>query len=393
MKVFGVRPLVGVLLILVVVTITACRPRGALGPAQRDVVALDGSSTVFPISEAVAEEFRLRHPKVRVTIGISGTGGGFKKFVAGEIDICNASRMIRDVERQTCIERGIEFVALEVAYDGIAVVVHPQNDWAHSLSVAQLRELWRPESAVERWSDLDPSWPNEPIRLYGPGTDSGTFDYFTEAIVGETKASRSDFTASEDDNVLVRGIEADRFSLGYFGFAYYQENRQSLKLLSVDGGNGPVTPSFDTIRDGSYAPLSRSLFLYVNKAALVRRDLVEFLRFYLENADALVAEVGFVAVTDEARQNNLNALATALADEHRALIGSPPAAKGAVPATAAVSGTARPGDARRNGALQNDSTLGDYTHREPTLGGRMPWFAEPPVGANRSGPGLSPPRE
>ena len=271
-------------------------------------VVVDGSSTVYPITEAVAEEFRKEQPEIRVTVGFSGTGGGMKKFIAGDIDICDASRAIKDTEKQSCADANVEYVELEVAFDGLAVVVNPENDWCDVLTVDQLKELWRPESALKKWSDLNPEWPDEEIKLYGPGTDSGTFDYFTEAIVGEGGASRADYTASEDDNVLVTGVQEDRFALGYFGFAYYSENQGKLKLLGIDNGGGPVQPNEITVRDGTYAPLSRPLYLYVRRSAMERPEVADFVRFYLDNVTSLAQEVGYVSISDEAAAKNEQAL-------------------------------------------------------------------------------------
>lgn len=267
-------------------------------------VSIDGSSTVYPITEAVAEEYRKGDSKTKVTASFSGTGGGFKKFIAGTIDICGASRAIKDSEKKKCEQAGVKYVELEVAFDGLAVVVHPENDWCVSLTVAQLKELWRPESAVKKWSDLNPKWPAEPIKLYGPGTDSGTFDYFTKAIVGEEGASRPDYTASEDDNVLVTGVKEDRHALAYFGYAYYAENKGKLKLIGVDNGSGAVEPSETTVRDGSYAPLSRPLFIYVRQAAMAKPEVARFVRFYLNNVNKLAGEVGYVSISSAAAENN-----------------------------------------------------------------------------------------
>ena len=266
-------------------------------------VKVDGSSTVYPITEAVAEELRSVHPDIQVTVGISGTGGGMKKFTAGEIDICDASRAIKQKEADKCAAKGVEFIELEVAYDGLAVVINPENDWCDCLTVEQLRELWRPESAVKKWSDLNPAWPQEEIRLYGPGTDSGTFDYFTKAIVGEEKASRADYTASEDDNVLVTGVMNSRYALGYFGYAYYSENKDKLKLLAVNGGDGCTTPSMETVRSLTYKPLSRPLFIYVRTESLEQPAVINFVKFYLKTADQLATEVGYVPVSDQAEKN------------------------------------------------------------------------------------------
>ncbi|QDU48247.1 PstS family phosphate ABC transporter substrate-binding protein [Gimesia panareensis] len=275
-------------------------------------VKIDGSSTVYPVSEAVAEEFRAVQPKVRVTVGFSGTGGGMKKFIAGEVDICDASRAMKEKEATACKEKGIEFIELSVSFDGLAVIVNPKNTWCDCLTVGQLKELWRPESGVKQWKDLDPKWPAKDIKLYGPGTDSGTFDYFTEAIVGESKASRADYTASEDDNVLVTGVSEDADALGYFGYAYYEENKDKLKLLAVDGGKGCTKPSLETVRNNTYQPLSRPLFIYVRKSALERPEVVAFVKFYMENAAALSKDVGYVPVSEEVQKKNMETLNGAL---------------------------------------------------------------------------------
>ncbi len=274
-------------------------------------IQIDGSSTVYPVTEAVAEEFQKASPETRVTAGFSGTGGGFKKFIDGTIDICGASRPIKDSEKEKCEAAGVDYIQLEVAFDGLAVVLNPNNDWCDTMTVDQLKEIWRPESAVKKWSDLNPDWPDEEIHLYGPGTDSGTFDYFTKAINGEEGASRADYTASEDDNVLVTGVQEDPYAMGYFGYAYYAENKDKLKLLSVDGGDGPVQPSETTVRDGTYKPLSRPLFIYVRNSALKREEVKKFVRFYLDNSGQLASEVGYVAVSDEAAQKNETAFSGA----------------------------------------------------------------------------------
>ena len=277
------------------------------GPANASVVRVDGSSTVYPITEAVAEEFQKTHPDVRVTVGVSGSGGGFKKFGMGETDISNASRPIKPSEVDLCSQHGVEYVELPVAYDGLAVVVNPQNNWASSITVAELKKLWRPEAqgTVMRWSDVRPGWPDEEIHLFGPGIDSGTYDYFTAAIVGKEHSSRGDFTSSEDDNVLVQGIATDRLALGFFGLAYYEENRERLKLLAVDdeddsNGKGPILPSQETVMDGTYQPLSRPIFIYVSTAALDRPEIADFVRFYLAHAAELVREVGYIPLSEEA---------------------------------------------------------------------------------------------
>ena len=262
----------------------------------RGTVKIDGSSTVFPITEAVAEEFGHKHPRVRVTVGVSGTGGGFNKFSAGEIDINNASRLIKDSEIEISEKNGVAYVELPIAYDGISVVINPKNTWVDFLSVAELKKIWQPGSTVKTWKDVRDTWPDRLIRLYGPGTASGTFDYFTHAINGKSQASRSDFTKSEDDNVLVQGVGGDRDALGYFGFAYYVENKKRVKAVPIKNNSAPVSPSEATINDGSYSPLSRPVFIYVRKSALKRPEVFEFVKFYLENAPVLSKEVGYVAL-------------------------------------------------------------------------------------------------
>jgi len=285
----------------VLTAITVLLLVGAAGPIQaaerlEGKVRVDGSSTVFPISEAVAEEFAGVQPRVRVTIGVSGTGGGFKQFCVGETDINDASRPIKESEKAKAAEHGVEYIELPVAFDGISVVVNKSNDFVDRLTVEELHRVWEPGSKVTTWQDVRPEWPAEEIALYGPGTDSGTFDYFTEAINGKSQACRADFTASEDDNVLVQGVAGDPNSLGFFGFAYYIENTDLLKVVPVDAGKGPVVPSHDTINNGSYAPLSRPIFIYVSRSAAERPEVQAFVDFYLETATTLSAEVGYVSL-------------------------------------------------------------------------------------------------
>jgi phosphate transport system substrate-binding protein len=273
------------------------------------VVEIDGSSTVFPISEAMAEEFGIETGgNVNVNVGQSGTGGGFKRFCAGETDVSDASRPISDAERDLCMENGVEFVEIPVAIDGLAVVVNPANTFAECLTVAELRTIWGPGSSVRRWSQVRPEFPDDEIKLYGPGTNSGTFDYFTEVIGGETGASRGDYTASEDDNVLVTGVEGDRSALGYFGYAYYIVNQERLKVLGVDGGDGCVKPDPETVKSGRYAPLSRPLFIYVTRRALGEPHIAEFVRFYIEHAEELVPEVGYIPLETAEYQASLRSL-------------------------------------------------------------------------------------
>ena len=276
------------------------------GCSKHETIRIDGSSTVFPVSMAVAEEFSEIVGGVQVTVSYSGTGGGMKQFTAGEIDICDASRGIKESEKKACAKAGIDFLELTVAFDGLAVVVNPRNDWCSCLTVDQLKTIWRPESdgTVTKWSDINPDWPEQPLKLYGPGTDSGTFDYFTKVICGEEKASRPDYTASENDNALVRGVEADKGALGYFGYAYYAENKDKLKLLAVESGAGCIAPSDATVMDGTYAPLSRPLYIYVSKSALARPELAQFVEFYLANGNRLVSVVGYVPISDEVAEKN-----------------------------------------------------------------------------------------
>jgi phosphate transport system substrate-binding protein len=281
---------------------------------SRSSIKVDGSSTVLRVSEAVVEEFRKQHPDVRVTVGRAGTGGGFKKFSHGEIDICDASRPINEIERKACEAAKIDFIELAIAFDGLSVVVHPKNDWCDCLSVEQLKALWQPDSQVSKWSDLNPAWPARQIKLYGPGTDSGTFDYFTEVIVGKQGASRADYSPSEDDNSLVTGVAGDIDALGYFGMAYYEENQDRLKALGIDAGDGNcVKPSQQTVRNHSYKPLSRPLFIYVRKSALERPEVRAFVEFYLENVSRLVEAVGYVPLPDDVLAKSKQTLKDALA--------------------------------------------------------------------------------
>ena len=272
-------------------------------------VQIDGSSTVYPVTEAVAEEFRREAPDVRVTVGVSGTGGGMKQFSRGEIDIVNASRSINEAESAIATENNISFIELPVAYDGLTVVVHPENDWVKEITLAELKKIWEPaaQGTITHWNQIRPEWPNEEIHLYGPGVESGTYDYFTEAIVGESHASRGDYTASEDDNVLVQGVATDPYALGFFGYAYYEENQDKLKAVPVDdkndtNGQGAILPSRETVKEGTYAPLSRPLFIYVNSSAAKRPEVVEFVNFYLDNAPVLSEEVGYIQLPEEKYQ-------------------------------------------------------------------------------------------
>ncbi len=281
---------------------------GDAGEAGRlsGTVSIDGSSTIYPITEAVAEEFQLANPGTRVTVGVSGTGGGFKKFCSGETDISDASRPIKEIEAEDCAEQGVDYVEVAVAFDGITVAVNPENDWAQCVTVEELRRIWQPGSTVDNWRDVRDSWPDREMPLFGPGTDSGTFDYFTEAITGEEDASRSDYSASEDDNVTLMGLANNVSALGYFGFAYFHENQEQVKALEVDDGTGCVAPSMETIESGAYAPLSRPLFIYVREQALERPEVRAFVEFYLDNGRQLVPEVGYVPLAS-ARYDSLRA--------------------------------------------------------------------------------------
>jgi phosphate transport system substrate-binding protein len=274
-------------------------------------VIIDGSSTVFPVAEAVAEEFQIANPGVRVSVGVSGTGGGFSRFCAGETDITNASRHISEDERARCEANGIEFSELPIAMDGLSVIVNPQNDFVECLTVEELRRIWEPDSSVESWRDVRSEWPAEELSLYGPGTDSGTFDYFTETIMGESGASRTDFQASEDDNILVQGVSGDPYALGYLGYAYYRENEDRLGVVAVDGGDGCVAPTDETIDDGSYRPLSRPLFIYVKHGALQRPAVRAFMEFTVENAPEIVPATGYLALSAEAYAEDMERLLAA----------------------------------------------------------------------------------
>lgn len=279
-------------------------------PATSDLkgdVAIDGSSTVFPVTEAMAEEFQAANPNVRITVGVSGTGGGFEKFCSGETDISNASRPIKEKEVKACADAGIEYIEVPVAFDALSVIVNKENTWATCLTTAELQKIWSPDAQgkIDNWKQVRDSFPDQPLTLYGPGTDSGTFDYFTDAINGEEGASRGDYTASEDDNVVVQGVANDKGALGYFGFAYYEENADNLIALGVDDGDaangeGCVVPSVATVNDGTYQPLARPIFIYVSKKALERPEVKAFVDFYMATENApLVSEAGYIALPDD----------------------------------------------------------------------------------------------
>jgi len=292
---------------IVLVSCYSCNKRGNGKNNLSGSVEIDGSSTVYPISEAVGEEFTIQMGKdVKVKVGESGTGGGFKKFIRKEIDITDASRPITKSEDKASKDAGIQYVELPIAYDGLVVVVNPQNTWVDKLTVKELKMIWEPEAQgkITKWSQVRNGWPDEKINLYGAGTSSGTFDYFTEAIVGKSKASRGDYTASENDNVLVQGVSGDKGGLGYFGLYYYMANKDKLKLVLIDdenegNGSGAIAPSEETVRNGTYQPLSRPLFIYVNKEASSRPEINAFVKFYLQNAETLVKDSKYVPLSKE----------------------------------------------------------------------------------------------
>lgn len=279
------------------------------------VIKIDGSSTVYLITESMVTDFKKLHPGIDVSVGIAGTGGGFKKFAAGETDISNASRKVKSAEAEACAKHGISFIELQVAWDGLAVVINKDNDWARQMTVEQLKKIWRPDSPAQNWSDVDPSWPNEPIQLYGPGPDSGTFDYFTGAINGKERLSRKDYTASEDDNSLVTGVARNKYALGYFGLAYYEPHRDKLVAVAVaEKPGGPfVEPSPETVLNNTYKPLSRPLFIYVRNDSLERPEIREFVKFYLRRTD-LVEASGYVPLSATQRWAQTQKLQAALGE-------------------------------------------------------------------------------
>lgn len=276
--------------------------------AEKSSVKIDGSSTVFPITEAVAVEFQRQRDDIRVTIGVSGTGGGFKKFTIGETDINDASRPVKDKEAKKAKDNGIDFLELPVAYDGLSVVINKDNDFVDHLTVEELNKIWKVGSTVTKWSDVRADWPNKEIKLFGPGVDSGTFDYFTEVINHKSGACRPDFTRSEDDNVLVRGIAGNVNALGFFGYAYYSENKDKLKVVPIDNGQGPIAPTMESINKGTYAPLSRPIFIYVSSKAAERQEVQDFVEFYMASAPRLVKAVGYVPLPSAMYDENLRRL-------------------------------------------------------------------------------------
>lgn len=280
---------------------------------RTQVIAIDGSSTVFPLTAIAAEDFQLATPAVQVKVGASGTGGGFAKFCRGETDANDASREIKPEEADECAANGVEYGRLKLALDAITVVINPKNTWAQCLTVEQLKKIWEPDSSVRNWQDLDPAFPDVPLRLFGPGTDSGTFDYFTKEIVGEEGASRTDFTPSEDDNVIVQGVKGTTGGLGYLGFTYYEQNATVISDVAIDNGEGCVEPTVASAQDGSYAPLSRPLYIYPSVQALARPVVADFFRFYVANDDSIAQAAAYVPLNDEQKQqlkSDLDALLT-----------------------------------------------------------------------------------
>ncbi len=280
---------------------------------QAQVVKVDGSSTVYPITEGVAEEFQKANKGLKVTVGVSGTGGGFKKFCRGEIDVQDASRPILQKEMDDCRAAGVEYYELPVAFDALTVVINPKNTWLKSATVAELKKMWEPaaQGKVMRWNQINPAWPDQPVKLFGAGSDSGTFDYFTEAIVGKSKSSRGDYTASEDDNVLVQGVAGDVNSIGYFGYAYYAENTSKIKALAIveKDGKPAVLPAEATVLDGTYQPLARPIFIYVKVKSLEKPEVKKFIDFYMANAAKIATEVKYVKLPEAIYKSNIEHMA------------------------------------------------------------------------------------
>ena len=291
---------------ITVLTIGLLNSCGQVQSPESQSIKIDGSSTVYPITDAMAKEYQNTHPKkAKITVEFSGTGGGFKKFCAGETDISNASRPIRPEEMEACKKAGIRYYELPIAFDALTVVVNPKNDWAKDITVQELKKIWEPaaQGKITRWNQIRPNWPNRPITLYGAGKDSGTFDYFTEATVGTAKSSRTDYTASEDDTVLVQGVIKDENALGYFGFAYYEKNQSQLKAVGIDRGKGAVLPSRETVEKAEYQPLARPLFIYVSyNSAQSKLELRNFVELYMKKAPTLVSSVGYIPLPKEGYQ-------------------------------------------------------------------------------------------
>jgi len=295
--------------LIATILLSTCVTTGIVNASP--IIKIDGSSTVFPITEAVAEDFQIaKRGAIRVTVGISGTGGGFKKFCRNEIDIVNASRPITQLEMEACKQEGVQYIEMPIAFDALTVVVNPKNTWSKTITVDELRRIWEPgaQGVITSWNQINPAWPDKKIKLYGPGADSGTFEYFTEAIVGKAKSSRGDFTASEDDNVLVQGVASDIYALGFFGFAYYIENSKKINAVAVDSGAGGVIPSAATVENNSYKPLSRPIFIYVNAKSAEKPEINEFVNFYMKNAPELVTEVKYFPLSKEVYNLNIEHL-------------------------------------------------------------------------------------
>lgn len=294
--------------------VAGCGGSGSTGgdstaPAVGGAISVDGSSTVAPFVTIAQEDFRASGATTDITVGISGTGGGFERFCKGETDISNASRAIKDEEKAACESGGVEYAELQLANDGIAVVVNNENDWATCLTTDQLKKMWEPNSKVNNWKDVDPKFPDQALKLFGPGTDSGTFDFFTKEINGEEDANRTDYQPSEDDNVIVQGVEGEKGGLGYFGLSYYEQNQDKLKVVQVDGGKGCITPTTATVQDGTYAPLSRPLYVYVKKSSFARPEVKAFLQYMLDNQETIASEALFVPLTVEQATAAASALA------------------------------------------------------------------------------------
>jgi phosphate transport system substrate-binding protein len=299
---------INLLITLMIIGVSACKSKKTSGENEKitGAITIDGSSTVYPITEAVAEEFKEKYPNIKVAVGLSGTGGGFKKFGRGEIDINDASRPIKAEEDSLAKSNTITYAQIKIAYDGLVVVVNKENTWCKDITISELKKLWSPEAQgkITKWNQIRSTWPNEEIHLFGPGVESGTYDFFTEEIVGKSHSSRGDYTASEDDNVLVQGVSTDKNALGFFGLAYYEENIDKLNVVGVDdeddsNGKGAILPSIETVKNKTYSPLSRPLFIYVNSKASSRNEVKAFVGFYLDNMITLSEEVGFVPLSAE----------------------------------------------------------------------------------------------
>ena len=312
MNKLGKRLLTLTVIALVLTLLSACggNSKDNGEAALSGTINIDGSSTVFPMTEAIAEEFSAAHKDVRVSVGTSGTGSGFKRFARGETELSNASRPIKEEEAKAAKDNGIDYQELTVAYDGLAIVVNKDNDWVDKLTLDELKKIYEPDSKVKTWADVREGWPATELRIYSPGSEHGTFDYFTEAINGESKAMRNDkqITFSADTNAIVQGVSGDSTAIGYFGYSFFEENQDKLKLIPVDNGTATVTPSPETVKDGSYTPLSRPLLVYVDKAKLSTPEVKAFVEFYLENAGAIAPEVGYVPLPDEKYTEQLEQL-------------------------------------------------------------------------------------